>query len=53
MMMLFRSPSLSSSPSNAPIFFFKLIKKLDKEDKESLNKIYEELGNLEIEVVKI
>ncbi len=41
------------NPSNAPIFFFKLIKKLDKEDKESLNKIYEELGNLEVEVVKL
>jgi len=41
------------NPSNAPMFFFKLIKKLDKKDKENLTKIYGDLGNLEIEVVKL
>ena len=41
------------NPSNAPIFFFKLIKKLEEKDKENLSKIYEKLGNLEIEVVRL
>ena len=41
------------NPSNAPIFFFKLIKKLENKDKENLTKIYEKLGNLEIEVVRL
>lgn len=41
------------NPSNAPIFFFKIIKKLDSKDKETLNIIYEEFGNLEIEIVRL
>jgi len=41
------------NPSNAPIFFFKLIKKLDDKDKGRLTKIYEKLGNMEIEIVKL
>ena len=41
------------NPSNAPMFFFKLIKKLDEADKEKLTGIYELLGNFEIEVVKL
>jgi len=41
------------NPSNAPIFFFKVIKKLDSKDKENLSKIYEQLGNLEIEMVRL
>ncbi|MFA5174258.1 MAG: hypothetical protein WC438_03695 [Candidatus Pacearchaeota archaeon] len=41
------------NPSNAPIFFFKLIKKLDSDDKEKLNNILEELGMFEIDLVKL
>jgi hypothetical protein len=41
------------NPSNAPMFFFKLIKKLDEDDKKILNEIYEELGKFEIELVKL
>ena len=39
------------NPSNAPIFFFKLIKKLDNNDKENLTKLYEALGNIELETI--
>ena len=38
------------NPSNAPMFFFKLVKKLDREDMEVLGEIYNVLGSLEIEV---
>ncbi len=41
------------NPSNAPIFFFKLIKKLDNSDKEALTKMYEELGNIELETISL
>lgn len=41
------------NPSNAPIFFFKVIKKLDNEDKKNLTRIYEKLGNIEIELVRL
>jgi len=41
------------NPSNAPIFFFKLIKKLEEKDKEVLGRVYEKLGNLEIEIVRL
>jgi len=41
------------NPNNAPIFFFKLIKKLESEDKGNISKIYEKLGNMEIEIVKL
>lgn len=41
------------NPSAAPIFFFKLIKKLDNGDRERINKIYERLGYLEVELVKL
>ena len=41
------------NPSNAPMFFFKLIKKLDSKDKEILGEIYDKLGYLEIELVKM
>jgi hypothetical protein len=40
------------NPSNAPIFFFKLIKELNDQDKESLAKIYDSLNILEIENLK-
>lgn len=41
------------NPSNAPMFFFKLLKKLDNNDKEILGKIYEKLGEIEIETMAL
>jgi hypothetical protein len=41
------------NPSNAPVFFFKLLKKLDNKDKEVLSVMYEILGNLEIEILSL
>lgn len=41
------------NPSNAPLFFFKLIKKLDETDKNLLNELYESLGKFEIEVIAL
>lgn len=41
------------NPSNAPVFFFKLVKKLDKKDQEILSEIYGSIGNLEIEIISL
>jgi hypothetical protein len=41
------------NPSNAPMFFFKLVKKLNEEDKEFLTKVYDILGNFEIEILSL
>lgn len=41
------------NPSNAPIFFFKLIKKLDGSDKENIASIYEKLGKFEIQIISL
>ena len=41
------------NPSNAPIFFFKIVKKLDRDDREIIGNIYEKLGNLEIQIVSL
>jgi len=41
------------NPTNAPMFFFKLIKKLDDSDKAILGELYETLGNLEIEIIDL
>ena len=41
------------NPANAPMFFFKLIKKLDEGDKKVLNEIYEEFGKLEVSVATL
>ena len=41
------------NPSNAPFFFFKLIKKLDSKDREILSGLYEELGNFEVEIIAL
>jgi hypothetical protein len=41
------------NPSNAPIFFFKILKKLDNADKDSLSKIYEILGNYELKSLSL
>jgi hypothetical protein len=39
------------NPSNAPMFFFKLIKKLEEKDKNTLNELYEFLSKFEIEII--
>jgi len=41
------------NPSNAPIYFFKLIKKLDEIDRETLNLMYESLGKIEVETISL
>ncbi|MFA7707610.1 MAG: hypothetical protein WCX73_01555 [Candidatus Pacearchaeota archaeon] len=41
------------NPSNAPMFIFKLIKKISEEDKKQLSDIYEVLGGFELEAVKL
>ena len=41
------------NPSNAPMFFFKLLKRLTSEDKEGLSKIYESLGNAELKMLSL
>jgi len=41
------------NPSNAPIFFYKLIRKLDNTDKEILTNIYETIGKFEFEVIEL
>jgi len=39
------------NPSNAPIFFFSAIKGFTSSDKKLLERVYEELGEFEIEVI--
>lgn len=41
------------NPSNSPIYFFKLIKRLDDSDKEALNKMYDSLGKIEVETISL
>ena len=41
------------NPSNAPMFIFKLIKKISDDDKKQLTEIYEVLGGFELEIVKL
>ena len=41
------------NPSNAPMFIFKLIKKINEEDKKKLTEIYNLLGGFELEIVKL
>ncbi len=41
------------NPSNAPMFFFKILKKLNSEDKEALTKIYEQLGKSELKMLSL
>lgn len=41
------------NPSNAPIYFFKLIKKLDEPDREALNVMYDTLGKIEVETISL
>ena len=48
-----RFVELILSPSNAPMFFFKLVQKLEENDKIILGEIYEKLGNFEIEIIAL
>ena len=41
------------NPSNTPIFFYKLLKKLESEDKENLGEIYEKLGKIELKNISL
>lgn len=41
------------NPSNAPVFLFKIIKKLEEKDKEILDKVNETLGQVEVEIVAL
>jgi hypothetical protein len=41
------------NPSNSPLFFFKLIKKLDNKDRDVLSDLYEELGKVEVETIAL
>ena len=41
------------NPSNSPIYFFKLIKKLDESDREALNVMYDSLGKIEVETISL
>ncbi len=39
------------NPTNAPLFLYKLIKKLEEDDKKVLTNIYETLGDFEVELI--
>jgi len=41
------------NPSNAPMFFFALVKGLTASDKKLLEKVYEEIGEFEISVIAL
>jgi len=41
------------NPSNAPVFFFNLLKKLDSQDIEEIKEVYSILGNLELEMLSM
>ncbi len=41
------------NPSNAPLFFFALVKGLTAQDKRVLEKLYDKLGSLEIDVIEL
>lgn len=41
------------NPSNAPLYFLNLIKKLDNKDRENLSRVYETLGRFELELVAL
>lgn len=48
-----RFVELLLNPSNAPMFFFALLKGLESADKKTLEDIYTRLGRLEIEVIDV
>lgn len=41
------------NPSNAPLFFFALVKGLTASDKRILDKLYDKLGSFELEVIEL
>lgn len=41
------------NPSNAPMFFFALVKGLTASDKRILEKLYDKLGSFEIEIIEL
>lgn len=41
------------NPSNAPMFFFALVKGLTSQDKRTLERLYEKLGSFEIDVIEL
>jgi hypothetical protein len=41
------------NPTNAPAFFFKLLRKMDPKDKENLGDIYERIGKMEIKIIQL
>lgn len=41
------------NPSNAPMFFFALVKGLTSHDKRILERLYEKLGSFEIDVIEL
>lgn len=41
------------NPSNAPLFFFALVKGLTSADKRLLEKLYEKLGSFEIDAIEL
>jgi hypothetical protein len=41
------------NPTNAPAFFFKLLRKMDPKDKERLGDIYERIGKMEIKIIQL
>ena len=41
------------NPSNAPIFFFRLVKNLDRDDTIKITNIYEKLASFEISVISL
>lgn len=41
------------NPSNATIFFFKILRKLDSSDREILSRIYEKLSKFELKIISL
>ncbi len=41
------------NPSNAPMFFFKMIKKLEEEDRKNLSEVYDVLGKFELDLLSL
>ena len=48
-----RFVELLINPSNAPMFFFAILKGVDASDKKTLEEIYTKLGRLEIKVIDV
>ncbi len=44
---------ITINPSNAPLFFFKLVKRLNVSDRESLSQIYDKLSHFEIDIIAL